>query len=165
MFPLTILIAQKWAQLLTTNDRLSQAIQASGVACNIDLPPLTSDQVVITSAAPAIGDKDIQLTYPRVCLYSSGLKNTQLEKFRTLSGQAAAVAEVWASSDLIQDADLWIHFYVEAVTSILQSNTGDWGDGISFPGTFDVQFQGAKPGGLGYVASAKVSCNFHVAQN
>ncbi len=112
-----------------------------------------------------MGDKDVQLTYPRICLFSAGLKNAHAEKFRSLSGTVTAVAEVWASGDLVNQTDQWIHFYVESLTNILRQNIGDWGDGIFFSGSYDVQFQTPSPGGFGYVQSAKVVSTFNVSQN
>ena len=165
MLPLTLLVAQKFSSLLTTSSALQQEITSIGTACNVILPVISPDQVVMSSASPQIGDKDIELTYPRVCLYSNGLKNTQVEKFRSLSGTLAVVAEIWASGDLVSQTDQWIHFYVEAVTDILRQNIGDWGDGVFFAGTYDVQFQAPAAGGLGYVQSAKVTAIFNVSQN
>ncbi len=112
-----------------------------------------------------MGDKSLQFTYPRICLYSTGLKNTHTEKFRSLSGTISVIAEVWASGNLLQNTDKWIHFYVEAVTNILRQNIGDWGDGMFFSGTYDVQFQPPKAGGFGFVESAKVTCNVNVSRN
>ena len=165
MLPLTLSVAQKFSNVLTTASVLQQTITAIGNSCNVSLPVISQDQVVLSSASPQIGDKDIELTYPRVCLYSNGLKNTQVEKFRSLSGTLAVVAEIWASADLVSQTDQWIHFYVEAVTDILRHNIGDWGDGVFFGGTYDVQFQTPAVGGLGYVQSAKVTCTFNVSQN
>jgi hypothetical protein len=112
-----------------------------------------------------LADQNLQLTYPRVCIYSSTLKNSQIEKFRSFSGQVILVADIWASGDLITDVDTWIHFYVEAVTNILQSNTGDWGNGIFYSGAYDVQFQPPKPGGLGFVGAAKLTFALNVSVN
>ena len=165
MFPLTLLAAKKFSDLLSTGNALAQQIATSATACNVLIPVITPDQVVLSSASPSIGDKDIQLTYPRVCLYSLGLKNAQTEKFRSLSGTISVVAEVWASGNLVDQTDQWIHFYVDAVTGILRRNIGDWNDGVFFPGTYDVQFQPPASGGLGYVQSAKISCVFNVSQS
>jgi hypothetical protein len=165
MLPLTILAAQKVSELLTNGNALEQQINAVGAASNLTLPAITSSGVVLSSASAEIGDKDFQLTYPRICLYSTTVKNTHIEKFRSLSGTVSVTAEVWASSNLLQDTDQWIHFYVEAMTNILRQSIGDWGDGIFFSGVYDVQFQPPKVGGFGYVESAKVTCNVNVSRN
>ncbi len=165
MLPLTILTAQKLSDLLTNENALQQQIAAIAASANLTVAPIGPTQVVLSSASPDIGDKNIQLTYPRVCLYSSGLRNSHLEKFRSLSGTVSVIAEIWASGNLVSDADAWIHYYVEALTDILRQNIGDWGDGVFFSGVYDVQFQSPKAGGVGFVQSAKVSCDLNVGRN
>jgi hypothetical protein len=165
MLPLTLLAAQKVANLLTANNTLSQQIAAAAQAANVTLPVIQSAQVALTASSPDIGDRNIELTYPRVCLYSTGLKNSQGEKFRTLSGTVTVVAEVWASAALVEDADRSIHFYVDAVTNILRLNLGDWSDGVFFPGVYDVQFQAPNAGGFGFVESAKITVGLLVSRN
>jgi hypothetical protein len=164
MIPISILAASQAQALLTANGALTTQIQALGTAANLSIPNITAEQVVLSSASPDIGDKDVQLTYPRVCLYSTGLKNSGIEKFRTLSGTVAMVADVWASANLVSDSDKWIHYYVSAVTALLSANTGDWGNGIFFGGIYDVQFQAPKAGGLGYVQSARITFPLLVSQ-
>ena len=165
MLPLTILAAQKLANLLTTQNALQQEIGNLATSTNVLIPSIPPGQVVLSAALPEMGDKDLQLTYPRVCLYSAVMKNSQVEKFRSLSGTVSVVAEVWASGNLMSDTDHWIHFYIEAVTNILRRNIGDWGDGIFFSGIYDVQLQAPKAGGIGYVEAAKVSCVLNVSRN
>lgn len=165
MLPLTLLAPQKLLNLLLAGNALLQQINALEISSNITLPAITSGQVILSSANPDIGDKDMQLTYPRISLYSSAVKNNQLEKFRSLSGTVSVIAEIWASANLVNQTDQWIHFYVEAVTNILRQNIGDWGDGIFFSGMYDVQFQTPKAGGLGYVEAATLTCNLNVSRN
>jgi hypothetical protein len=165
MLPLTILAAQKVSKLLSNNNALEKQIIAIAAASNLTVPSIGATQIVLSSATAEMADKDLQLTYPRISVYSTGLKNMQVEKFRSLSGTLSVTAELWASANLLQDTDQWIHFYVEGMTDILRQNIGDWGDGIFFSGVYDVSFQAPKVGGLGYFGSAKVSCNFNVSRN
>lgn len=165
MLPLTLAAVQKMSDLLTTGNALQQQISAVASATNATLPLITSAQVVLSSTVPEMGDKDLQLTYPRVCLYTATVKNTQVEKFRSLSGTISVVAEIWASGNLLDETDQWIHYYVEAVTVILRQNIGDWGDGIFFSGAYDVQLQSPRVGGIGYFESAKVVAVLNVSQN
>jgi hypothetical protein len=165
MLPLTILSAQKLSDLLTKENALEETINALATSSNSMLPTITSAGVVLSSASADIADKDVQLTYPRICLYSTALKNTQIEKFRSLSGTVSVMAELWASASLLQDTDQWIHFYVEAMTDILRQSIGDWGDGIFFSGAYDVQLQPPRVGGFGYVELAKVTCVLNVSRN
>lgn len=165
MLPLTILAAEKLSNLLTSANALEQQINAIALSCNTIVPTIASSQITLSSAGLDIGDLNVQLSYPRICLYSGGVKNTQIEKFRSLSGTLLVIAEVWASGDLVTKTDQWIHFYVEAMTNILRQNIGDWGDGVFFSGAYEAQFQPPKAGGLGFVESAKVTCNLNVSRS
>ncbi len=165
MLPLTILATQKVSDLLTNESALQQEIAAIAGSCNTNVPAIESTQIILSSASQDINDRDMQLTYPRICIYSSGLKNTQAEKFRSLSGSLMVVADLWTSGDLISDVDRWIHFYVEAFTNVLRENISDWGDGIFFPGAYDVQIQSPKPGGLGFAQMARITFNLNVSRN
>ena len=165
MPPLTILAVQKVSDLLTGETALQQEITALNNSCNANVPMINPTQIILSSASQDMGDRDIQFSYPRICLYSAGIKNTQIEKFMSLSGGLAAVADVWTSGNLLSDVDQWIHFYVEAITNVLRSNIGDWGDGIFFPGVYDVQFQSPKVGGLGFVQLARITFDLSVSRN
>lgn len=165
MVPLTILAVQKISDLLTNGSALQQEINTLNSACNANVPLIEATQIILSSVSQDMGDKDIQLSYPRVCLYSAGIKNTQIERFMSLSGSLAAVAEIWTSGDFIGDVDQRIHFYVEALTNVLRKNIGDWGDGVFFPGIYDVQFQSPKVGGLGFVQTARIIFNLNVSRN
>ena len=165
MAALTILAAQKAANLLTSGGALQQAIEDLASETNLAIPMIGAGQVTLSSASPEIGDKDLQLTYPRVCVYSAGLKNTRQEKFRSLSGVVSVAAEIWASDNLADQAGQWVHYYVEAVSGVMRANVGDWGDGLFFSGIYDVEFQAPKPGGFGYVKSAKLTFSLNFSRN
>ncbi len=165
MTPISLLAAQTLAAKLTTGEALTELLASLANDVSILVPPIASNQILTSSVPMGLGDNNAQFTYPRVCIYSSGVKNTQVEKFRAFSGETSITAEIWASGDLITDVDTWIHFYVEAVTTILRNTAGDWGNGISFWGAYEVQFQAPKIGGLGFVQSAKVTFDLAVSIN
>ena len=163
MLPLTLLAARKLSSLLVTDDALAQTIESLAQSAGVAVPPITSDQVVLSSAAREIGDREIEFSYPRVCVYSTQMKNTQEEKFRSFSGAIAVAADIWSSGNLLDDSDQWIHYYVEALTYILRTNRGDWGAGFLFSGIYDVHLQPPKVGGFGYVELARVTCGLNVS--
>lgn len=163
MVPLTLLAAQKIVALLNAANALGDEIEALASANSVPLPGISPAQIVLSSADPNLGDDNVQLTYPRICIYPWTVKNARTEKFCSFSGTVSVVAEIWASGVLVQQIDQWIHFYVEAYTAILRQNTGAWGDGIFFSGIYDVQFQGPKAGGFGFVESAKITCALSVS--
>jgi hypothetical protein len=164
MLPLTLLAIRKVSDLLTSNSALSQELASLTASNGTSMPMIDTAHVVLSSAANDVGDTESRLGYPRVCIYNSGFKNSQLEKFRSLSGVVSATADIWASANLVDDTDLWIHYYVEAVTSLLRKHSGDWGDGIWFPGVYDVQFQAPKAGGMGFVQVARLRFELIVSE-
>ena len=164
MLPLTLLAIQKASDLLTSNSALAQELTVLANSVGTSVPTIDSAHVVLSSAAGDVGDTDARLGYPRVCLYSSGFRNSQLEKFCSLSGVVSGTADIWASANLVDDTDRWIHYYVAAVTTLLRRSAGDWGDGVFFPGVYDVQFQPPKTGGMGFVQLAKLRFDLIVAQ-
>jgi len=162
--PLSLLAARTFASKLTRNNALAQAIASLASGSGPTVPIISSEQVLLSSIPPDLGDKNLLMTYPRICIYSSGIRNTQLEKFRAFSGEIGLTAEIWASADLATNVDQWIHFYVEAVGTLAQKAVGDWGDGLFFAGVYDVQFHAPKPGGLGFVELAKLTLNLNVSR-
>jgi hypothetical protein len=160
--PLSLLGPTKFAEVLGL--QFGSELQALTSQNGITVPPIPLDQILLSSASPEMADGASQFTYPRICLYSGGLKNNQIEKFRPVSGSVAVVAEIWSSGNFVTDTDRWIHFYVESFLSVIAKNTGDLGDGLYFPGQFDVQFQQPKRGGFGFAQMAKVTCTLMVSR-
>jgi hypothetical protein len=165
MLPLTLLATNKLFNLLTVDNALSQAISSSAAAAGVDVPSFNTSQIFSSSISPDMGDLNLQLTYPRVCLYSSHVANNQREKFRAFSGVVSVVADVWSSGSLEQPTELALHFFAEGIADILQANIGDWGDGFRYSGVYGVQLQTPKAGGLGFVQLARVTCNLDVSFN
>ena len=83
MLPLTLLAPQKLASLLNTNSALQMAVTAIAAETGQVLPPIANSQIVVTSISPDLADKNAQLTYPRICLYCTQVKNTYAQKFRS----------------------------------------------------------------------------------
>ena len=162
MLPLTLLATNKLLNLLTVNDALSQAIRSNAAASGVDVPVLDTSQIINSYVGPDMGDLNLQLTYPRVCVYTSQVTNVQREKFRAFSGVAAVVADVWSSDSLEKSTETALHFFVEGIADILQANLGDWGDGFRFSGVYGVHIQTPKEGGLGFVQLARITCSLNV---
>ena len=120
MIPITLLGLQKVSALLTTTDALSGALQTLNNQFNLKVPLIRSNDIALSTASAEIGDRNVQLRYPRVCLYSTGVKNSREEKYRAFSGTVSVVAEILASGNLVNDTDEWVHYYVEALTGLLR---------------------------------------------
>ena len=163
MLPLTLLASRKLASLLVTNNLLAQTIGGLAQSAGVAIPLITSDQVVLSSAPAKSATERSSSIIPVFACTAVSMKNTQQEKFRSFSGGIVVIADIWSSGNLVDDSDQWIHYYVEALTSILRANRGDWGDGFLFSGIYDVQLQPPKVGGFGYVELARVTCSLNVS--
>lgn len=165
MAPITLLALTKTLDILTRDNTLTQTLQDAGVEFGLRMPLLRSNNILVSYAPPEIGDRNVQLTYPRISLASESVANTQEEKFRSFSGSVTIGATILASANLVGEAETWLHYYVDAVTTLLRDKLGDWGDGVFYGGTYEVQFQAPKVGGLGFVQSAKVAFDLLVSRN
>jgi hypothetical protein len=163
MLPLTLLATNKLLNLLTVNDALSQAVSTNAAAAGVDVTPLNTTQIIGSFVSLEMGDLNLQLTYPRVCVYAGQVANDQREKFRSFSGVVAVITDIWSSASLEQPTELSLHFYAEGVTDILQTNLGDWGDGFRYSGVYGVHLQTPKIGGTGFVQLARLTCNLDVS--
>jgi len=165
MLPMTLLATNKLLNLLKANHALSRTIHSNAVSAGVDIAPLHTSQIVGSSVRQDMGDLDLQLTYPRVCIYASQATNIQREKFRAFSGVVSVEVDVWSSASLEQQTETALHFYAEGVAALLRANPGDWGDGFRYSGTYGVHLQTPRTGGAGFVQSAQVTCNLEVSFN
>lgn len=161
--PVSLSVLQKFAAYLQNEGALQSRVQSVSQAAGLSLPGITPGQVILSSAAPDMGDTNLEFTYPRVCLYVPTVRNLLTERFRSFSGTVLAVAEIWASASYITECDQWIHYYLDALAGLLEESRGDWGDGVYFSGIYDAQINAPKAGGFGFVQSAKLSCTIQVS--
>lgn len=165
MVPITLLALQKVSQILTSGDAFAQSVRNLGTEFGLRIPALPTNNILLSLASADIADRNVQLTYPRISLSSEGVKNAREEKFRSFSGSVSVAALVLASANLVSDAETWLHYYVEALTTLLQDNLGDWGDGVFYGGLYEVQFQPPKVGGIGFVQPAKVAFELLISRD
>jgi hypothetical protein len=79
-----------------------------------------------------------------------------IEKFRKFSGKIRTVAEVRVSQDRIEGLEDQVRLYADAVTQILDTNRGSWGQGLFFTGGYEVRFEPIQHGGRNFLQLAKV---------
>ena len=165
MLPITLLAPQKLADLLTLNAAIESEVNSLAVDSGITLPLLLASQVYVSSSPIGMAELLEELAFPRISVFSGKLINSQIEKFRSLSGSIEITAEIVATADFLADADRWIHYYAEAVANILRHSRGDWGDGLFFSGAYDIDVQPPRAGSAGYIQLAHVSCSVGVSRN
>jgi len=143
---------------------LSYTVDAVAERENIVLPPITATHIVSQHVAAELLEKSAGAQYPRVHLYCEKITNHLKEKFRTFSGIIRLVAEVRASQDRAENLEPSLMLYVDAVTDVLDSHRGDWGDGFFFTGGYEVTFSPMKHGGRNFIQSAKISFEVNASQ-
>jgi hypothetical protein len=97
-------------------------------------------------------------------MYCASVKNLQREKFRTFSGEANMVVETRISQDRVDGLETVSQMYVDAVTMVLDQNRGDWGNGVSYNGGYEVNYGPVKHGGRNFLQTAKISFSVDVSE-
>lgn len=134
-----------------------RGLQASltAIAEREGLVELLDSEPLIVRRAAGGGISDLQ-RYPAVWIYCKRMKNTARAKFARFSGSVTLVAEVATAHAKAELAERLLHFYIEALTDVLERSRGDWGSGITYAGGYEVEFSGTKLFGKHYVRSARV---------
>jgi hypothetical protein len=143
--------------ILTGSEGIPAAVTAFSQAENVPLACISAQQIIAQNVAPDIAECSTISNYPLVYVYCSKVMNLLREKFRTFSGTAEMVIEFRTSQDQLDDMQPNLQSYVDAVTEVLDSNRGDWGDGVFFAGAYEVAFGGVKHGGRNFLQIGKIS--------
>ena len=123
----------------------------------IPLAPVPPENVIDENVSVALTERAQAVNYPVVHVYSDRVRNLLTEKFRTFSGKIRTVAEVRVSQDRIEGIEDQLRLYVDAVTQVLDSNRGSWGQGAFFTGGYEVNFDPVQHGGRNFLQVARVS--------
>jgi hypothetical protein len=129
----------------------------------VELPTIGAPQVLAQNVAPDIAERTAGVTYPAVYVYCDGMANQLKEKFRTFSGTAKMTIEIRVSHDGIHALGRDLEFYSSAAAEVLDSNRGDWGNGMFYAGGYDVEFGPVKRGGTNFLQVAKINFQLDVS--
>lgn len=163
MAKITRAVTQTLAGILRSSEGLPAVLAQRSQAEGILLDEIRDEQILLGSAAgDATGHEDA--AYPVLRLYCNKVTNRQREKFRRFSGTAHVVIEVWMSREKESEVSELLEIYTDAVTDVLERNRGDWGQGITYGGNYEIGFQAVKSGGLNYIQGAKVTLDVEVSQ-
>jgi len=148
---------QKVLGVLAAPGGLPAAVEALNLQQGMKLPSITPQQIIAQNVTPDVSEQSSPNNYPLVYVYCSKVVNLLREKFRTFSGETQMVVEARVSQDRLDQLESNLQAYVDAVTQVLDNSRGDWGDGVSFDGGYEVAFGGVKHGGRNFLQIAKVS--------
>jgi hypothetical protein len=136
---------------------LGSAVATLAADSGSPIAPIPPEHVVNQNVPIALAERAKAVKYPVLYVYSDRVQNLLTEKFRTFSGKVRIVAEVRVSQDRLEGIEDQLQLYVDAVTQVLDSNRGSWGQGMFFTGGYAVNFDAVQHGGSNFVQVAKVS--------
>lgn len=149
--------AQKLVEFLTAADTgLGPVVANLANNAGVELAAIPPEHVIQQNAPIALAERSQAVKYPVVHVYSDRVQNLLIEKFRTFSGKIRTVAEVRVSQDRIEGLEDQVRLYVDAVTQVLDTNRGSWGQGMFFTGGYEVKFDPIQHGGRNFLQLAKV---------
>ncbi len=157
MLQIATITTNKLTAILSSQGGLPAAVAEISSEQGVVLPAITPHQIASQNVAPELADRSTASKYPLVYVYCSKMANELREKFRTFSGNAEMVVEARVSQDRLERIDSNLHAYVDAITSVLNNNRGDWGDGVFYSGGYEIAFGAVKTGGRNFIQIAKVT--------
>jgi|HubBroStandDraft_4_1064222.scaffolds.fasta_scaffold261198_2 hypothetical protein len=155
-------VAQVFAGFLSATgtgaeSAINSAVATAALDSGIPLAPIPTPYIVTQNVSIEIWERATVVKYPLVQIYSDRVRNLLTEKFRTFSGKIRTVAEIRVSQDRIEGLEDQLRLYADAVTQVLDSNRGSWGQGAFYTGGYEVTFDPVKQGGKNFLQVAKVT--------
>jgi hypothetical protein len=149
--------SSKLVQLMTAPSGLNMNIAALAQAESVPLSPVPATGFFTDNVSSDMAEKSTDLKYTAVYIYCGKIANDLKEKFRSFSGTLQMEIDVRVSQDRLDGIDRMSQLYTDAVTQVLDTNRGDWGQGLFFAGAYEIVFGPVKHGGRNFIKSAKVS--------
>ena len=150
--------ARKLVGLLTSVDAgLGPVVARISENAGTELAAIPAESVVQQNTPFPLAERSVVVKYPVVHVYVDRVQNLLREKFRRFSGKVRTVAEVRVSQDRIEGLEEQVRLYVDAVTEVLDTNRGSWGEGMFFTGEYEVKFDAIQHGGRNFLQIARVS--------
>jgi hypothetical protein len=134
-------------------------------AIRMPLARLNVAQVRAQNVATDIAERSNTVQYPAVNVYCEKVVNSLAEKFRAFSGSAQMVIELRHSLDRIDGLQDSLEAYADAVMQVLNTNRGDWGDGMFYAGEYQAIFGAVKHGGKNFIQVVKITFEIGVSRS
>ena len=140
-------------------------LAALTAADTMPMAPVGADQLRTQNAAADLLERSTSVRYPAVSIYCEKIVNDLSEKFRSFSGRVQMAIEVRHSQDKLQGLQDALELYADSVTQMLDSGRGDWGDGMYYPGGYEVALGTVKSGGKNFMQTAKITFQIAVSRS
>jgi hypothetical protein len=147
----------KLVQVLTSTGGLNTNLAALAQAESVTVLPVASQFVFTENVSSDVAEKSGEVKYTAVYIYCDKVVNSLKEKFRSFSGNLQMEIDVRVSQDRLEGIERVSQLYAGAVTQTLTQIRGDWGQGLFFPGAYEISLGPVKHGGRNFIKSAKIS--------
>ncbi len=144
---------------------INAAVAALTLPGGASAAPVSAAQVRAQNVAADLVERGSAVRYPAVHIYCEKIVNSLGEKFRSFSGKVQMTIEVRHSQDALAGLQEALELYADSVTHTLDGARGDWGDGMFYPGGYEVALGAVKQGGRNFIQSAKITFQIGVSRN
>ena len=165
MASISIDAADTLLSLLRSGQGIPAAMAEIQVRENRSVPELAGAQMLSGHLDKDVAEQGRGVPYPALFVYCDRVVNSQREKFRRFSGRARLNIEIRVSGTRCEGLERELETYVDAVTEVLHRSQGDWGQGASYSGAYEVHVEAVKRGGKNFLQTAKVVLEVDVSQN
>lgn len=128
-------------------------------------PEIAPDQIRAQNISADLAEKTAGVYYPAVYVYCERVSNELKEKFRTFAGRISMVIEARVSKDRLEELDAELQRLAQAITNTLEAARGDWGEGLCYPGGYEVVYSPVRHGGKNFLQTAKISFEVEARQD
>ena len=150
------LAAQVMALLTSTTSGVNARITTME-ANDLALEAVGIRSFVAQNVSPEIAEMAGQAFYPAALVYCDRVENLQREKARNFSGRVHLTIEIRQTQETLDAFDGNTEMYVDAVIALLSDARGEWGDGASYSGGYEVEYEPVGMGGKNLLQRAKVN--------
>jgi hypothetical protein len=154
---------RKVMDMLQAEESLSSAIGSIAQEAGLELPAIAPAQIRALNAAPELVERGAGTRFPCVHVYCERVSNLLREKYRRFSGKVRMAVEIRNSLDRLDGLEDQVRYYADAIGQVLDRNRGDWGDGVFYPGGYEVTFGPVKQGGKNFLQTAKATFDLEIS--
>lgn len=121
-------------------------------------PEELRSRVNLVQAPAEVIEKALGLRKTTLCVYCRKTSNRLDDAFRGRGARYDVVVEILSTGDRLEELRQRTMEYADAVQDLIERKAGCLGNHLTLRDRVEVQYEGAKKGGLHLVETAKVSC-------
>jgi hypothetical protein len=157
-------VTDKFIAILLGPTGMTAAATQLGQRIGTVVSAIPQEQMAARNVSAEISERSVVIKYPTLNVYCERVTNSLREKFRTFSGKAEIAAEIRVSQDRIDGIERQLQRNVDLITEVLDSNRGDWGNGVFYTGSYEIAFGPVRQGGKNFLQHAKVSFDVELSK-